>query len=213
VIPRYQRILFWTLVAGITLMSLFLLRGCQQAHKRLTAIDDPTPLAAPATSSGNEDVTFYLASDADDSITATTRQLALPQEPTLRARTLLQHLLSEYMVPASSHALQSGPTVDDVFLLDLPPSNTFGSTSSTPQLAVVNLHGSFVDNHPSGIAAEDLTIQSIIGTLHSAFPQITQIRFLVDGQPHNTLAGHADLSRPYPAVDTAYKPSPPTPEK
>ncbi len=211
-IPRYQRILFWTLIAGITLMSLFLLRGCQQAHKRLTAIDDPTPLAAPATSSTNEDVTFYLASDADGSITATTRQLALPQEPTLRARTILQHLLGEYMLPNSSHPLQSGPSVDDVFLLDLPTTPTFGNTSSPPQLAVINLHGSFVANHPSGIAAEDLTIQSIIGTLHSAFPQITQIRFLVDGQPRDTLAGHADLSRSYPAQDTAYKPSPPTSE-
>ena len=53
-------------------------------------------------------------------------------------------------------------------------------------------------------------MQSIIGTLHAALPEITAIRFLVDGQPHDTLAGHADLLRTYPATDTATKPTPPT---
>ena len=72
-----------------------------------------------------------------------------------------------------------------------------------------NLHGSFIDNHPSGIQVEALTLQSIIGTLHAAIPEITKIRFLVDGQPHDTLAGHADLLRAYPATDTTAKPTPP----
>ena len=211
-IPRYQRILFWTLVAGILLMTLFLLRGCEQAHKRLTQADnDATPIAAPTTSAA-EDVTLYLASDADASITAATRQLALPQEPTLRARTLIDHLLAEYALPNSTHPLQPGPAIEDIFLLDLttPADSTTPSSPSTAKLAVVNLQPAFAANHPSGIEVEDLTLQSIIGTLHAAFPQLTQIRFLVDGQSQDTLAGHADLQRTYPATDTAYKPTPPT---
>jgi sporulation and spore germination protein len=210
-IPRYQRILFWTLLAGIVLMTLFLLRGCEQAHKRLTQADlDATPIAAPTTSAA-EDVTLYLASDADGSITAATRQLALPQEPTLRARTLIDHLLAEYTQPNSTHPLQPGPTVDDVFLLDLPTAEAPATSSpATARLAVVNLHAAFAANHPSGIEVEDLTLQSIIGTLHAAFPQLTQIRFLIDGQSQDTLAGHADLQRTYTATDTTYKPTPPT---
>ena len=70
-IPRYQRILFWTLVAGNLLMTGFLLRGCEQAHKRLTGHPDATPIAAPTTST-TEDITLYVASDADASITPTT---------------------------------------------------------------------------------------------------------------------------------------------
>jgi hypothetical protein len=77
------------------------------------------------------------------------------------------------------------------------------------KLAVINLHGSFIDHHPSGIQVETLTLQSIIGTLHAAFPQLEQVRFLVDGQPHDTLAGHADLLHTYPAIDTTTHPSPP----
>lgn len=210
-IPRYQRILFWILIGSILLMTLFLLHGCEQAHKKLTALADATPLSAPATSS-TEDFTLYLANDADGSITATQRPLALPQDPTVRARTLLQRLLAEYSLPASAHILQSGPAIDDVFLLNLPiatPTDPSQEFSSSGHLAVINLHGDFVNNHPSGVQVEDLTIQSIIGTLHAAFPQITQIRFLVDGQPHDTLAGHADLLRAYPATDTSFKPTAP----
>jgi hypothetical protein len=33
--------------------------------------------------------------------------------------------------------------------------------------------------------------------LHENFPAVEQVRFLVDGQPRETLAGHADLTRTY----------------
>ena len=204
-IPRYQRILFWTMVAGILLMSLFLLRGCQQAHKRLTALNDATPIAAPTTAS-TEEVALYLANDADGTITSTRDQVALPQDSTLRARTLLEHLLAQYSQPNTTHPHQPGQAIDDVFLLTNPDPATPG------QLAVINLHSAFVDNHPSGILTESLTIQSIVGTLHAALPEITQIRFLVDGQPRDTLAGHADLRASYPAADTTTKPVQPTEE-
>ncbi len=72
-----------------------------------------------------------------------------------------------------------------------------------PLLAVVNLTGSFVSNHPSGLAAENLTLQSICGTLHANLPRVTQVRFLVDGQPRPTLAGHADLTSAYLATGAA----------
>jgi Sporulation and spore germination len=196
-IPRYQRILFWILIGGIALMAAFLLHGCQQAHKRLTAFNDPTPIAAPIATS-TEDVTLYLASDADGSITPTTSQLALPQDPGLRARTLLDYLIAQYALPTSAHPLQPGPAVDDIFLLN--------------NQAIINLRSSFVDNHPSGVLVEALTVQSIIGTLHAALPQVTEIRFLVDGESHDTLAGHADLQRIYPAADTTTKPTPPSEE-
>jgi hypothetical protein len=230
-IPRYQRILFWSLIGGIFLMAAFLIHGCRQAHQRLTALNDATPIAAPTTAS-TQDVTLYLANDADGSIAPSQEQFALPQDPTLRARALIEHLLGEYAVPASTHVLKSGPAVDDVFFLPLPittpaSTNSLSPTTGLPQqektapthtvkstgeLAVVNLHGSFVENHPSGIQVEDLTLRSIIGTLHAAFPQLTEVRFLVDGQAHDTLAGHADLKRAYPAIDTTTTPTPPQAE-
>jgi hypothetical protein len=217
-IPRYQRIFFWILAGAILLMGLVLLRGCEQAREKLTRHRDETPLAAPV-ATASETVHLAMADDSDGSITVVDREIALPVETTARARALLARLIAEYSYKNSAHPIESGPAVDDVFLLDLPlrPATAPGSKpadqeqSAVPQvsggqggqLAVVNLHGTFADHHPSGIEAETLTVESIVGTLYENFPRIEQVRFLVDGQPRDTLNGHADLMRTYPAANTA----------
>jgi hypothetical protein len=227
-IPRYQRILFWSLLNAILLMFLFLLHGCQQAREKLTRRRDQTPLAAPI-ETPSATVRLAMANDANGSIAIVDRDLALPVETTARARVLLNRLLAEYSYKDSAHPLESGPAVDDVFLLDLPlkpatagakqpvanyfdaPAPKESESEALPgerhvpagQLAVVNLHGSFADHHPSGVEPETLTIDSIIGTLYANFPRIVEVRFLVDGQPRDTLAGHADLLRTYPVADTS----------
>ena len=81
------------------------------------------------------------------------------------------------------------------------PQST-GPQPTGPELAVVNLTGSFVATHPSGLETEALTIQSICATLHANLPRVTRVRFLVDGEPRATLAGHADLTRTYLAAES-----------
>jgi hypothetical protein len=212
-IPRYQRILFYGLLAGIVLMAVFLFYERRRMHDRMTAHDDATPLAAPALTA-TEAYTLDLANDGDGSVTAVQQQIALPIEPSVRARALLERLVAEYALPKSKHPLAGGGAIQDVFLLNLP----IGTSAAAPigdadaaapvdagsggQLAVVNLRGSFANDHPSGVEVEMLTIESMLGTLHANFPEITQVKFLVDGETRETLAGHADLLRVYPAVDT-----------
>ncbi len=197
-IPRYQRVLFWTLCALIVLLAAFTIRERQKAHDRVLASNDDLPYIQPVDATG-EAVTLLLANDADNTLTSGLRDAALPIEPSLRARALLDRLFVEYTLPNSLHPLKPGPAIDEVFILN-PPSATPG-TAPGGLLAVVNLRSSFTDTHPSGIAVETLTLLSIVGTLHANFPDIAQVRFLVDGQPRDTLAGHADLSHAYPATD------------
>jgi hypothetical protein len=225
-IPRYQRILFWILAGASLLMALFLLHGCEQAREKLTRHRDETPLAAPVATQ-SEAIHLAMADDADGSIVLVERDVALPVETTARARALLARLIAEYSYKNSAHPIESGPAIDDVFLLDLPlrppvgagPTDQKSSAAPLPvneaapvephepggQMAVINLHGTFADHHPSGIEPETLTIESIIGTLYANFPRIEQVRFLVDGQPRDTLSGHVDLTRIYPVVNTANK--------
>lgn len=235
-IPRYQRVLFWILAGASLLMALVLLHGCEQAREKLTRHRDETPLAAPV-ATASETVQLALANDADGTIRMVQREVALPGEPTAKAQALLARLIAEYSYKDSAHPIESGPAIDDVFLLDLPlhPPGSSGSKTeaddkaaaaleraeggagsgdltaepSVPggQLAVVNLHGSFADHHPSGIEPETLTIDSIIGTLFANFPRIEEVRFLVDGRARETLNGHADLLRTYPVVNTQTKPA------
>jgi len=223
-ISRHQRILFWVLIGCILAMAGLLFWERERARDRVSSLADATPIDAPYTNT--ESITLDLANDSDGAITATTRQIALPDEATARARALLEHLVAEYALPGSPHPLQSGAAIDDVFLLPLPVNGHAIQTSTNPtptgatptspvadpnalqpqtpggELAVIDLRSNFVNAHPSGVEVETLTLQSIIGTLHANLPQIEQVRFLVDGQPRETLAGHADLLRTYPSRDT-----------
>lgn len=118
-IPRYQRVLFWILSIAILLMAGFLLHGCEQAREKLTRHRNETPLEAPV-AAPSQSVRLAMANDADGTITMAEREIALPAEPTARARALLARLIAEYSYKNSAHPIESGPAVDDVFLLDLP---------------------------------------------------------------------------------------------
>lgn len=195
-IPRYQKIIFWTLLGAAILMSIVLIRLRERAHDRLLAAADKMPLNAPAAAPA-ETVTLLIANDSDGSLAPVEQKIALPEEPGARARILLQRLLAGYAEPHSTHHIAAGAGVEEVFLMPLPRQK---DGSAAGLMAVVNLSGAFVDAHPSGIGAETLTLLSLIGTLHTNLPQIAQVRFLVDGQPRETLAGHADLTRVYLAA-------------
>jgi hypothetical protein len=106
-------------------------------------------------------------------------------------------VLQVFLLPAP----QAGAVVSAA--ADESTSGAAQDQQTGPQLAVVNLTGSFAASHPSGIAEENLTILSICGTLHANLPRVTQVRFLVDGQSRATLAGHADLTRAYLTTDAA----------
>jgi hypothetical protein len=228
-IQRHQRIVFWCLVGCIVVMGVLLAVGRLRGRQKIEALvaADQTPLDAPTAMA--ETVTLDLANDADGTITPASRQIALPEDPNARARALVDHLIAEYALPGSAHALPPGAAVAEVFLLPLPlvGYTTDSSTSATKdggyrptvpvaasdpdpmqpkqtggELAVIDLRSTFVNQHPSGVEVESLTLRSILGTLHANLPEIEQVRFLVDGQARETLAGHADLLRTYPAVDT-----------
>ncbi len=189
----WQRILLWSLLAGSLVMAASLLYMRERAERRLADAADAYPISAPNDAPA-EPVTLEIASDADGSITPLQATMTLPAESHARVRALLERLMDEYGQPQSPHPLHGGAAVDEVFLLDI--SDERGHSTGT-QMAVVNLHGGFVDAHPSGIAVESLTLLSIAATLHDNMPGIAQVRFLVDGQQRDTLAGHADLTHVY----------------
>ena len=190
-IPRYQKVILWLLLVSSVLIAAYLIRMRAKAHDQLAAVPDAAPMPVPV-EARPEATTLLIANDEDGSLAPEQVQLALPTEATTRARVLLNDLFAEYAKAGSSHSLAAVAAVKDVFLLPVP-----GTPPGKQEMAVINLHGSFVEHHPSGILVENLTLLSILGTLHANFPQIMQVRFLVDGQARDTLAGHADLTRTY----------------
>lgn len=195
-IPRYQKIVFGMLLVISIAMAAMLVRLRERAHDQLLKGADIAPTVAPEVAPA-EQATLMVANDADATLVAEARSLPLPRDAGARARALIERLLDVYASAGATHPVPGVPkAVQQVFLLSAPGK-------SGGQLAVVNLAGAFADGHPSGIETEMLTVDSICGTLHANLPQIMQVRFLVDGQPRATLAGHADLTRTYLTADMA----------
>jgi hypothetical protein len=221
VIPRYQLVLLIILLAASTAMGFEFWHLRQRAHQRLLAGEVSTPTRAPEVAPEVQ-ATLIVANDADGSLTPRALSLPLPANPNERARAILGKLFDIYAAPGAAHPIPGGASsVLEVFLM---PAKTAASASheaaasqdrasasgasddavSGSELAVVNLAAAFANNHPSGLEAETLTLLSICDTLHENRPQISAVRFLVDGHPRATLAGHADLLRTYlPAEEAA----------
>ena len=207
-IPRHQNVLFFILLAGLHRHGHVLWQLRERAHQRLLAGQDSAPTQAPEVAPA-EQATLLVANDADNSLLTQVHSLPLPADPGARARAVLGKLLDLYAAPDATHPVPGGAaSVAQVFLLPAPATApprrrpaTATDPQTGPQLAVVNLTGAFAANHPSGIETETLTVLSICATLHANLPRVTQVRFLVDGQPRPTLAGHADLTRTYLAGD------------
>jgi hypothetical protein len=197
-IPRYQKIVFVVLLVASIVMGVMLVRFLERAHQRLLKGEDLAPTAAP-TVAPEVQATLLVANDVDGTLVAEAHSLPLPKDAEARARALLEKLLEIYAGEGAMHPVVRVPrSVLQVFLLTAPEVK--GRPAG--QLAVVNLAGAFADGHPSGIETEALTVESICGTLHANLPQITEVRFLVDGKTRTTLAGHADLTRTYLTADT-----------
>lgn len=195
-IPRYQTALFVVLLVASMVMGGVLWHLRDKAHQRMLAGQDSAPTRAPEVAPV-EQATLMIASDADDSLQARVLSLPLPPSPTERARAVLGKLLDIYASPGSTHPVPGGGnSIANIFLI--PSKRGPGG-----ELAVVNLTAAFAASHPSGIETETLTLLSICATLRANLPQVGEVRFLVDGQPRATLAGHADLTRTYLTADMA----------
>jgi hypothetical protein len=178
-IPRKLQFAVAVLVLSILAMGFYLIHLKRKAESIGAA-----PVAEALTPPVNgpaEQMTLYLASDADDALRPTTISSALPSDPGERGRLALHTLIARYLQKDSPHPLSAGADVHDVYLLD-------------PASAVVNLNAAFANSHRSGIEVEQLTIFSLVRTLQAQLPHLTRVRFLVDGKARDTLAGHLDLS-------------------
>ncbi len=197
---RGEHILFWFLLAMVLMMSFFLIRMRNRTAAHFLARAQTVPLTSATGATAS--VMLTLANDTTGALVERPLAFPLPADSNTRARVVLEKLLAEYTAPGSAHPLQPGPpgteSIHEVFLTHAPGMRGL--------LAVVDLTEHFVHSHPSGIEPESLTILSIIATLHANLPQVAEVRFLVDGEPRATLAGHAALDQTFLAGATEMTP-------
>jgi Sporulation and spore germination len=141
---------------------------------------------------------MFWASDADYSTLApVTVELPLSNDPVLRSKQVLNTLLA-------------GPV--DPELRTVPPDAVLLAFYLLPDgTAVADFSEALATSIPSGIASEQMAVDSIARTLEANVPQVQRLKILIHGQEVETLAGHLDLTATF-VVNTKGTPAgPPLP--
>jgi len=123
---------------------------------------------------------FWL-SDGDNSVVAPVIvELPLSQDAVLRSKQVLNTLLA-------------GPV--DAELRTLPPDAVLLAFYILPNgTAIADFSEALATSTPSGIASEQLAVDSLARTLEANVPQVKRLKILIHGQEVETLAGHVDLT-------------------
>ena len=163
----------------LALVLAILVMGAYLVHLKRKAESIGTPpvagaLTAPV-SGPAEQMVLYLANDEEYALRPIAVSSALPSDSGERGRLALHTVIARYLQKDSAHPLGAGSDVHDVYLLD-------------PTSAVVNLNAAFAATHPQ-FGGEDRKL-----FLKAQLPELTRVRFLIEGKPRDTLAGHLDLS-------------------
>jgi len=178
-IPRYFQIMAGVLLMLILILGTYMtyLRHREQALKPQAASEVP---AAPPVTGRQERIRMLVAYDDDQALRWRDTVAFMPADRGLRARVALRSVLAQYSQTPSPHPLGHGADIKDVYLI-------------SDDTLVVDTTAEFADGHPSGILLEELTLTSLIETLAANVPGVNKVKFLVNGQERETLAGHADL--------------------
>jgi hypothetical protein len=129
---------------------------------------------------GIQSVTLVFADRAASGMIEERREITVPQDRAGRAKRILSELAA-------------GPTESGA--RTLPYGTRILSVFFDEQGGVfVDFSRELVDNHPGGSTGELFTIRSVVQTLAANFPDIESVRFLVEGEEIETIAGHIDAS-------------------
>ena len=123
---------------------------------------------------------FWASEGPDSALVPVVVELSLSSEPVLRSKQVLNVLLA-------------GPV--DAELRTLPPDAVLLAFYLLPDgTGIADFSEALATSIPSGIASEQLAVDSITRTLEANVPQVRRLKILIHGQEVETLAGHLDLS-------------------
>lgn len=123
---------------------------------------------------------FWLSDSDNSTLAPVVVELPLSNDPVLRSKQVLNTLLA-------------GPV--DAELRTLPPDAVLLAFYVLPDgTAIADFSEALATSIPSGIASEQLAVDSIVRTLGANVPQVKKLKVLIHGQEVVTLAGHVDLT-------------------
>jgi hypothetical protein len=123
---------------------------------------------------------FFPALSGNVLLSAEDQMIFRSAELTNRAKQILQKLIDGPTAVGLKPSVPKDTKVQEVFVDDT-------------GMAYVDFSTGLVTNYPGGLVNEQATIYSIVNSLTYNLPEIRQVKILIGGAEHETLAGHCLL--------------------
>ncbi|MFB3920466.1 MAG: GerMN domain-containing protein [Terriglobia bacterium] len=179
-------VLFVTLLASAFYLRVLTRRIFFRApagHTEEVARTRLSEAALQSAATAQQTATLYFPSLEQETLQEEKRPISWAESETDRIRQVLLALIE------GSH--QGGEAV-------LPPSTTIRAVFLAPDgTAYLDFAGATLANVRPGIASESLAVYAIVNSLAANLPAVKRVKIVVQGQPVETLGGHADLSEAY----------------
>lgn len=180
---RYIWYFVFTLMAGIVLLLVMVMRSDQTGSGRRQLAKSPRP--ADLATSQAIPVHLYFSDKDNQFLMAEERVLKSPKDPEFFARSIVE-------------ALIKGP--QQGLSRTIPAKTAVRAVYLTPEgFCYLDLTSDVAENHPGGIKSELLSIYSIVNSLVLNVTEIEAVKILINGDESMTLAGHIDLQIPIKA--------------
>lgn len=188
--------MFFNMLSTLLLVGILLVMasGCSQengqvpegADNTITTIDVSTSSDSETTTSSTVSdetrtlsLTLYFANDQADKLVGEVRQV---------------QATTDAVLALAIGELMRGPKTAGLYPT-IPKETRLLGIDLSDGLATVNFSKEFKEKHGGGSAGELMTVYSIIDTL-TEFENVTAVKFLIEGEEIDTLAGHMDLTEP-----------------
>lgn len=184
--PRNLKIALGILIVAV-LAGLISLRGLHRKIARLSESpsteeqarrDLLTPQISTA-SDVNTTAKIFWAS-GPDALAPVGVQMALSADPVQRSKQVLHTLIAN----PPTEAQRTLPADAALLAFYILPDGT----------GIADFSDTLETETPSGIASEELAVNSIVRTLENNVPALRRLKILIHGEEVDTLAGHVDLT-------------------
>jgi len=166
------------LIAAVTLS------GCSKSTgKQSPEQNQPTQNLVVENNFTTSKLTLYFADDQANYLIGETREVKIPKDAS-----------SETIAGVIVNELIAGPTNKNLFAT-IPKETKLLKVKIDGQNAIVDFSEEIRTKHPGGSSGEAMTLNSVVNSL-TEIQGIKQVQFLINGQKVESLAGHADLTRP-----------------
>jgi spore germination protein GerM len=184
-----QQIIIISVISLVVIVGIILILSLVKVRVDDVPEKEALEIAADSTTvKKTRPVEIYFLGPDGISYYSENREISVSDDISFELKEVIQELIKGPKSDSLYAALPNSAEVKAVFL-------------DTNGKLYLDFNEEFIVDHCKGTACEIATVQTLVKTAASNFPQVSQLQILVEGSPVNSIGGQMDISNPFYVID------------